>query len=270
MIRVEEISKRYGDTVALDRLSFEIGRGEILGLLGPNGAGKSTALRILTGFMPPDSGRVELDGRDLFLDASQLRRRSAYLPENNPLYPELSVRHSLDFHGGLYGLRGRELSAARERVLATCGLEGMTGRRVGELSKGYRQRLGLAQALIHDPDLLFLDEPTSGLDPVNVRELRNLIRGFAGEKTVILCTHVLSEVESTCDRVLILDRGRSVLDGALDALREASGAGSRGVDLSVSFPEGEPAAWPESGPPLQAKKARTSQNPLILGRDEGI
>jgi ABC-2 type transport system ATP-binding protein len=240
VIRVRELSKRYGALLALDGLDFELGRGEILGLLGPNGAGKTTTLRLLTGFMPPDGGRVEIDGRDLVDLGPALRRRSGYLPESTPHYPELNALENLEFWGALYGLRGPALAAAIARVLAGCGLAEVARRPLRELSKGYRQRLGLAQALLHDPDLVFLDEPTAGLDPLHVRELRAMIRSFAGDKTVVLCTHILSEVEAVCDHVLILDRGRCVLQGALADLGHRFGSGGR-YELRVQLPAGE--AW---------------------------
>ena len=234
MIRVRELSKRYGDLLALDRLDFSLDRGQILGLLGPNGAGKTTTLRLLTGFMPPDRGSVEIDGRDLRALGPDLRRRTGYLPEAAPHYPELSPEEHLEFWGALYGLRGAGLRAAMARVMDGCGLGPVAGRPLRELSKGYRQRLGLAQALLHDPDLVFLDEPTAGLDPVHVHALRAMIRDFAGDKTVLLSTHILSEVEAVCDRVLILDRGRAVLEGALSDLGRRFATGGRYV-VSLRF-----------------------------------
>ena len=237
MIRVSELSKRYGETQALSGLSFTLERGEILGLLGPNGAGKTTTLRILTGFMPPDSGSVELGGQDLAEIGPELRRRTGYLPETNPLHTGLSVGESLDFYAGLYGLGGAGLMNAKDRVMESCGLAGKAEQPIHTLSKGYRQRLGLAQALLHDPDIIFLDEPTAGLDPVNVSELRGLIRGFGGSKTVILSTHILSEVEAVCDRVLILDRGRQVLAGSIAEIERRGGAR---YTLRAEFPGGQP------------------------------
>ncbi len=237
MIRVRELSKRYGALLALDGLDFELGRGEILGLLGPNGAGKTTTLKLLTGFMPPDGGRVEIDGRDLVDLGPALRRRSGYLPESTPHYPELNARDNLEFWGALYGLRGPALVAAVRRVITGCGLAEVDRRPLRELSKGFRQRLGLAQALLHDPELVFLDEPTAGLDPLHVRELRAMIRSFAGDKTIVLCTHILSEVEAVCDHVLILDRGRCVLQGALAELGRRFGDTAR-YELRVQLAAG--------------------------------
>ncbi len=260
MIRVQELCKRYGETVALDRLDFGIERGEILGLLGLNGAGKTSTLRILTGFMPPDSGRVELDGRDIFDLGTELRRRSGYLPEANPLYPEMTVASSLDFWGRLYGLAGTALAGARERVQASCGLVGCEDSPIRELSKGYRQRVGLAQALLHDPDILFLDEPTAGLDPLHVRELREMIRGFAGRKTVVVSTHALAEVEATCDRVLILDRGRARLEGSLAELGRSM-AGTGDYELRVDFGDDVAVDWSQSGLVREARE--------LTGKDPG-
>ncbi|MBN2172155.1 MAG: ABC transporter ATP-binding protein [Candidatus Krumholzibacteriota bacterium] len=239
MIQVHELHKRYGETVALRGLSFGIGRGEILGLLGPNGAGKTTTLRILTGFMTPDAGRVEFEGRPLAELGRDLRRRTGYLPEANPLTPDLTVRGHLDFTGSLYGLAGARLREARERVVERCGLAGLDRRPARALSKGQRQRLGLAQALLHEPELLFLDEPTAGLDPLLVSDLRDLIRGFGGERTVVLSTHVLSEVEAVCNRVLILDRGRAVAEGSLEELGRSLDGGRR-LELRARFPDGPP------------------------------
>jgi ABC-2 type transport system ATP-binding protein len=262
MINVHGISKNYGATAALSELSFELGQGEILGLLGPNGAGKTTILRILTGFMPPDSGRVELAGENIHDRGRSLRARTGYLPERNPLYTELSVGASLDLFGGLYGLQGKELQSARGRVLESCGLSGMERRLVGNLSKGYRQRLGLAQALIHDPDIIFLDEPTSGLDPANVKELRDLILSFAGQKTVILSTHVLSEVEATCDRVLILDQGRVVLSGSLSELGEGGREQSTIFEIRVSHPTGQ-IDW-QNAPGVENIKGLPADNSWLI------
>ena len=257
MIRVQELSKRYGEILALDRLDFELARGEILGLLGPNGAGKTTTLRLLTGFMPPDAGRVTIDGRDLRDLGDGLRRRSGYLPESNPHYPELSVRGNLEFWGSLYGLAGAELGEAVKRATASCGLAGMEERPLRELSKGYRQRLGLAQALIHDPEILILDEPTAGLDPLHVRELREMIREFGGKKTVVLCTHVLSEVEAVCDRVLILARGRTVLEGALNELGSRFGEAGA-FELRVALPAD--GGW-EGAPGLRSATLAEGEDP---------
>jgi len=257
VIRVTELSKRYGELLALDRLDFELGRGEILGLLGPNGAGKTTTLRLLTGFMPPDAGQVTIDGTDLRDLGDGLRRRSGYLPESNPHYPELTVRGNLEFWAALYGLSDAGLGEAVERAVASCGLAGMEERPLRELSKGYRQRLGLAQALVHDPEIVFLDEPTAGLDPIHVRELREMIREFAGEKTVVLCTHVLSEVEAVCDRVLILARGRTVLQGTLDELGHRFGEAGA-FELRAALPD--PGGW-EGAPGLRSATLAEGEDP---------
>jgi ABC-2 type transport system ATP-binding protein len=207
MIDVRELTKRYAKYTAVNDVSFSVGRGEIVGLLGPNGAGKSTILRVLSGFMPATSGTVRIAGFDVFHDADEVRRRIGYMPENNPLHMEMRVREYLKFRARLKGL-GR--SRSRERiatVLEQCGLTDVQKRIIGQLSKGYKQRVGLADALVHEPELIILDEPTIGLDPNQLRSVRELIKSLSGKHTVLLSTHILPEVEATCSRVLILHRG---------------------------------------------------------------
>jgi len=210
MIHVHELTKRYGAIAAIDRIGFDVAPGEILGFLGPNGAGKTTTMRIVTGFVPATSGTVSVAGYDVFEHPLEVKRRIGYLPEQPPVYPELTVSEYLRFVGRIKGLARRALSAAVDRVLASCGLADVRGRRIGNLSKGYRQRVGLAQALIHDPPVLILDEPTVGLDPKQIIEVRELIRGLGGAHTVILSTHILPEVTATCQRVVIINEGRIV------------------------------------------------------------
>ena len=210
MIHVHELTKRYGAIAAIDRIGFDVAPGEILGFLGPNGAGKTTTMRIVTGFVPATSGTVSVAGYDVFEHSLEVKRRIGYLPEQPPVYPELTVSEYLRFVGRIKGLARRALSAAVDRVLASCGLADVRGRRIGNLSKGYRQRVGLAQALIHDPPVLILDEPTVGLDPKQIIEVRELIRGLGGAHTVILSTHILPEVTATCQRVVIINEGRIV------------------------------------------------------------
>ena len=208
MIEVANLTKRYAGHTAVDQLSFTVQRGEIVGLLGPNGAGKSTTMRILSCFMPASSGTVRVAGFDVFHQADEVRRRIGYMPENNPLYPEMRVREYLKFRAGLKGL-GR--TPARERVdtvLQQCGLTDVSKRIIGHLSKGYRQRVGLADALVHEPQVIILDEPTIGLDPDQIRSVRQLIKDLAVRHTVLLSTHILPEVEMTCSRVLIMRQGR--------------------------------------------------------------
>ena len=207
MIDVRELTKRYAKYTAVNDVSFSVGRGEIVGLLGPNGAGKSTILRVLSGFMPATSGTVHIAGFDVFHDADEVRRRIGYMPENNPLHMEMRVREYLKFRARLKGL-GRSRSRDRiSTVLEQCGLTDVQKRIIGQLSKGYKQRVGLADALVHEPDLIILDEPTIGLDPNQLRSVRELIKSLSGKHTVLLSTHILPEVEATCSRVLILHRG---------------------------------------------------------------
>jgi len=220
MIRVEHLTKVFPGTVAVNDVSFEVAAGEIVGFLGPNGAGKTTTMRIICGYLAPTAGRVEVAGRDVVRDSREARRNIGYLPENCPLYPEMRVDDYLHFRGRLKGLSGRRLRERVAEVKELCGLSGRGRRIIGNLSKGYRQRVGLADALIADPPLLVLDEPTIGLDPNQVREVRSLIRGLAEQHTVLLSTHILTEVEMTCRRVVIINRGRIVAADETRALIE--------------------------------------------------
>jgi ABC-2 type transport system ATP-binding protein len=220
MIRVEHLTKRYGRTVAVQDLSFEVARGEIVGLLGPNGAGKTTTMRILSGYLPPTGGDVEVAGCRVADDSMGVRRRIGYLPENCPLYPDMRVDDYLAFRAALKGVPARDVRRRVEEVETLCDLRDAGRRTIGRLSKGYRQRVGLADALVHDPELLILDEPTLGLDPNQIRQVRTLIRQLAERRTVLLSTHILPEVEMTCRRVLILHRGRLLASDSTDRLRE--------------------------------------------------
>ncbi len=213
MIRVENLTKRYRDVPAVDDVSFRVERGEIVGFLGPNGAGKSTTMRILVGFLRPDEGVVEIAGRPVDPDDPASRRDVGYLPESTPLYPRMRVATFLDFVGRIRGLGRRARREAIERAIADCDLVGWGDRRIAELSRGYRQRVGLAQALLSDPQVLILDEPTSGLDPAEISRIRGLIERLGRTKTILLSTHILSEVQETCRRVVILAAGRIVADG---------------------------------------------------------
>ena len=215
MIEVANLSKRYGDLRAIEGVSFTAGSGQILGFLGPNGAGKTTTMRIITGFMPATSGTVRVEGFDVFDQSNEVRRRIGYLPENPPLYNDMAVAPYLRFVARLKGIARRDVGEALERVLATCGLDGMRDRLLGHLSKGYRQRVGLAQALIHDPPVLVLDEPTIGLDPRQIRDIRALVRTLGGKRTIVLSTHILSEVTEVCDKVVIINDGRIALEDQL-------------------------------------------------------
>ncbi len=219
MIQVERLSKRYGAALAVDRLTFGVGRGEVVGFLGPNGAGKTTTMRILTTFLAPTSGRARLAGCDVLDEPLAVRKHIGYLPENVPLYPEMRVREYLDFRARLKDVPRVDRKRAIARVVERCHLGPVENRILGHLSKGYRQRVGLAEAMVHDPDILILDEPTAGLDPIQIREVRALIRELGDRHTILLSTHIMQEVEAVCSRVLLIARGRIAIDEALDRLR---------------------------------------------------
>lgn len=227
MIRAKKLTMHYGPVVALDNVSFEVNRGEIVGLLGPNGAGKSTCMKILTTYLYPTRGTAEVGGVDVLKDPLKVRKLIGYLPEILPLYMDMEVRSYLQFVGRARGLSGGTLTSRINAVVETCGLRPMFRKVVRELSKGYKQRTALAQALIHDPDVIILDEPTSGLDPHQILEIRHLIERLAKEKTVILSTHILQEVETTADRIVIINRGQIVGDGTLEELRSKAKDGER-------------------------------------------
>jgi len=210
MIQVEHLSKRFGTATAIDDVNFEVRKGEILGFLGPNGAGKTTTMRILAGFFPPTAGRAMVAGFDVFERPLEAKRRVGYMPEHPPLYTEMTVNEFLRFVARIKGLPGDRIEERLGRVTEQCGLEGTGERLIKHLSKGYKQRVGLAQALIHEPEILILDEPTVGLDPKQIIEVRDLIRGLGGDHTVILSTHILPEVSMTCERVVIINRGHIV------------------------------------------------------------
>jgi ABC-2 type transport system ATP-binding protein len=223
VIEVRHLTKRYGDRVAVRDLSFEVARGEVVGFLGPNGAGKSTTLRMLTGFLEPSEGEVRIAGLDARRDPIEVKRRIGYMPEAVPLYLDMRVFEYLRFRAELKGVARREISKHVDRALELASVSDVKTRIIGQLSKGYRQRVGLADALVADPPLLILDEPTAGLDPNQIRQVRDLVRELAREKTVLLSTHILPEVEAICGRVLIIDRGRLVSSGRPEELRGAGG-----------------------------------------------
>ncbi len=210
MIEVQHLTKRYGRVTAVDDVSFRVEPGEILGFLGPNGAGKTTTMRILTGYMPASEGRATVAGYDVFTHPIEAKRRTGYLPETPPLYPDMTVREYLDFVARIKGVPSAERKARVDAVMQRTHVADMAARHCGKLSKGYRQRVGLAQALIHNPEVLILDEPTAGLDPKQIIETRDLIRGLAGDHTIVLSTHILPEVSQTCQRVVIINKGRVV------------------------------------------------------------
>jgi ABC-2 type transport system ATP-binding protein len=210
VIEVQHLTKRYGRVTAVDDVSFRVERGEILGFLGPNGAGKTTTMRILTGYMPASEGRATVAGYDVFAQPIEAKRRTGYLPETPPLYPDMTVREYLDFVARIKNVPPGERRTRVETAMKRAHVDDMASRLCGKLSKGYRQRVGLAQALIHNPDVLILDEPTAGLDPKQIIETRDLIRGLAGDHTIVLSTHILPEVAQTCQRVVIINKGRVV------------------------------------------------------------
>jgi ABC-2 type transport system ATP-binding protein len=226
MIQVENLTKDYGPTRAVDRVTFNVRKGEVLGFLGPNGAGKSTTMKILTCFLAPTGGTARVAGFDVFDQSLEVRQRIGYLPEDTPIYKDMTVLEYLHFAAEMRGMDPARRELRIKEIGGRCGLADTAGKLVGELSKGFRQRLGLAQAMLHDPDILILDEPTSGLDPNQIVEIRSLIKEVGQEKTVILSTHILPEVQATCSRILIISGGHLVADGTPDELR-ARERGSR-------------------------------------------
>jgi ABC-2 type transport system ATP-binding protein len=233
LLSLDSVSKRFGGIAAVDQVSFQVDRGQVVGFLGPNGAGKSTTMRMITQYIEPDAGAIRLDGVPLDQAGREAKRRLGYLPENNPLYPEMLVSEYLDFVGRLRELAGPGRRAAIDNAVAATGLEPVYHRPIGELSKGFRQRVGLAAAILPRPDLLILDEPTEGLDPNQRVEIRRLIGELGRERTVLLSTHVLSEIQFTCSRLLILNRGRIVADGPVDELvARAKGAACVAVEAA--------------------------------------
>ena len=224
MIEVSHLTKRYRDRVAVEDLSFSVAEGELLGFLGPNGAGKTTTMRVLTGFLPASSGLVKVAGHDVFEEPLEVKRRIGYLPETPPLYPEMTVRGYLRFVATLRGVPRAQLATELDRVADATGTTAVMGRVIQNLSKGFRQRVGIAQALLGSPPVLILDEPTEGLDPIQRAEVRRLIKGLGGTHTVILSTHLLPEVTMTCEKVLILHQGRLVAFDAIASLGQTGSA----------------------------------------------
>jgi ABC-2 type transport system ATP-binding protein len=235
-IHIENLTKHYGAQVAVNNISFEVKTGEILGFLGPNGAGKTTTMKMIAGYLTPDAGNILLGGQSVL--EKDMRQHIGYLPENNPLYLDMPVMDYLAFCAALNGISNHEIPARVREMVRLCGLNIEKHKRIGELSKGYRQRVGLAQAMIHDPAILILDEPTTGLDPNQIVEIRQLIRDLGKEKTVILSTHILPEVEATCDRILIINKGVIAADGTADMLRKQA----QGKQVLHARIEGAPAA----------------------------
>jgi len=219
-IVVENLTKKYGDQKAVDDISFDVKPGEVVGFLGPNGAGKSTTMRMITCYMAPTVGNITVEGFRADEHPEEIKKRIGYLPENNPLYTDMAIIDYLKFCAEIQGVAKGEVNPRVHEMVDVCGLNLERHKKINELSKGFRQRVGLAQAMIHDPEVLILDEPTSGLDPNQIVEIRNLIKELGKEKTVILSSHILSEVEATCDRILIINRGKIVADGTSDTLRQ--------------------------------------------------
>ncbi|MGH7339125.1 MAG: ABC transporter ATP-binding protein, partial [Candidatus Rokuibacteriota bacterium] len=237
MIEVQHLTKRYGPTTAVDDISFRVEKGEVLGFLGPNGAGKTTTMRVLTGYMPPTDGRAVVAGYDIFEQPIEAKRRIGYLPETPPLYPEMTVRDYLLFVSKIKGVPRVERTSCVADAMERTRVADVAGRHCGKLSKGYRQRVGLAQALLHNPEVLILDEPTAGLDPKQINETRQLIKQLGGEHTVILSTHILPEVSQTCGRVVIINKGRVVAVDTPDNLTSRL-RGSETMYVQVDAPPG--------------------------------
>jgi ABC-2 type transport system ATP-binding protein len=243
MITVSELTKRYARDTAVDSISFEVQKGQIVGFLGPNGAGKTTTMRILTCFMPPTSGSAKVAGFDVVEESFEVKKRMGYLPELPPLYPEMRTDEYLRFVGSLKGLSGEELRKRVDYVSDRCAIADVKDKLLGKLSKGYRQRVGLAQAIIHNPDVLILDEPTAGLDPKQINETRDLIKSLAGDHTIVLSTHILPEVEQTCQQVIIINKGKLVAKDSVSNLqRRAQGAESLVVEVAGRNGDLEPTA----------------------------
>ena len=235
-ILVSNLSKYYGSSKAVDDISFEVHSGEILGYLGPNGAGKTTSMRMITCYLTPSSGSIKVQGRDVHTDSLEVRKLVGYLPEQNPLYLDMNVVEHLEYSALLQGVPRTMIARRLKEMIDVCGLGEMKHKEIGQLSKGYRQRVGLASAMIHDPKVLILDEPTSGLDPNQIVEIRSLIQNLGKQKTVVLSTHILPEVQATCNRVIIINRGKIVADGPIQDLQRSLHGGER-IVVEVEIPD---------------------------------
>src|SRR5260370_16082352 len=235
MIKVEGLTKRYARTVAVDNISFEVEKGQIVGFLGPNGAGKTTTMRVLTCFLPPTAGSANVAGFDVLEQPFEVKKRIGYLPETPPLYPEMEVKEYVTFVGKLKGVPKADLASRVSQVIERCAIGDVRDKLIGKLPKGYRQCVGLAQAIIHNPDVLILDEPTSGLDPKQISETRELIRSLAGDHTIILSTHILSEVEHTCEQVIIISQGKLVAqDTVINLTNRLRGSEQVALEIQAS------------------------------------
>lgn len=277
MIAVSHLSKTYGERRALDDVSFTVAQGEVVGFLGPNGAGKSTALRILAGFLPPTAGEVRLGGLDLFREARAARRLTGYVPEHTPLYPELPVRWYLDHMAALEGVPRGDRRRRVEEAMERCRLGEVAGTFIGKLSKGYRRRVGLAQALVHRPAVLLLDEPTDGLDPRQIVEARELIRELGRDHTVLVASHILAEVSLICRRAIIIQKGRIVAEDSLEHLRLSARPDQTVVRLEVRGPATEVRSLLEGQAGVAQVRQETGEEPGVVrcllvaeGRQEGL
>ena len=240
MIKVEGLTKRYARTVAVDNISFEVEKGGIVGFLGPNGAGKTTTMRVLTCFLPPTTGTATVAGFDVLENPLEVKKRIGYLPETPPLYPDMEVQEYLTFVGRLKGISGADVAKRVNDVCDRCAVADVRTKLIGKLSKGYRQRVGLAQAIIHNPEVLVLDEPTSGLDPKQIIETRELIRSLAGDHTIILSTHILSEIEHSCDKVIIISKGKLVAtDTVANLTNRLRGTEAVALEIDAPIPEAD-------------------------------
>ena len=280
MIEVENLTKRYGRHTAVDGISFRVHKGEILGFLGPNGAGKTTTMRILTCYLPPTDGTARVAGYDVFAQPLEVKRRVGYAPETPPLYPDMDVGSFLDFCAKIKGVPGKDRKAKISDVMEKTRVSDVRNTLIGRLSKGYRQRVGLAQAILHNPDVLILDEPTAGLDPKQIIETRELIKSLGGEHTIVLSTHILPEVSMTCGRVVIINKGRVVaedtpenlthrLQGAATVRLEVrAGAGPQATLAAV--PGSSPCAWPSPASTRSTTKPARRPRELARGHRRGL
>jgi ABC-2 type transport system ATP-binding protein len=274
MIKVEGLTKRYARTVAVDNISFEIEKGQIVGFLGPNGAGKTTTMRVLTCFLPPTEGTANVAGFDVLEKPMEVKKRIGYLPETPPVYPEMEVAEYLRFTGQLKGISSREIGKKVNDVVGRCSLTDVSKKLIGKLSKGYRQRVGLAQAIIHNPDVLILDEPTAGLDPRQIIAIRDLLLALAVEHTIILSTHILSEVESCCQRVILIDKGKVKANDTLANLTTRP-RDTEAIAVEVATADGKPDVAGvqqrlEQVPGVSRVEVKGTDDGRIVGRVEAL
>jgi ABC-2 type transport system ATP-binding protein len=274
MIEVEKLTKKYGELTAVNNLSFRVEKGMIWGLLGPNAAGKSTTMRILTGYLPATDGKASVGGFDVFDKPDEAKKILGYLPENVPLYPEMTVSGFLGFVSEIKQIPKIKIREAVDKSIQTCGLEKVRGRLIKNISRGFKQRVGLAQALIHDPQILILDEPTIGLDPAQIIEIRQLIKSLSGERTIILSTHILAEVTQTCDGVVIINEGRLMANGSLDELSKSysrqegvyirlRNAGKEAASLFLGIDGVDKSAWREEGLVLEWNRGKKLEDKVL-------